>query len=476
MFRHTSNKILSNSYRHGGLMKIWSRQFSLPSHTKLTMPALSPTMTEGVIANWTKKVGDLVEAGEPICEIETDKATVDFEVVDDGYLAKIVVDANQPPLSVGSIIGIIVEEESDVAAFANVSASDLQEGGESSNNDNNNNNSSDSNGTKQPIEQAKPIASTPQVATQKNDGSRIFASPLAKLIARENGVSLEKITKASGPNGRILRADVEDFISSGAASATTIASSSADVVTAVEGQTMAPMSIGNAFDVPVSSDAQALAQQLEKSKREVPHYYLNVDVEIDNLLKLRDELNSSMPETDHISLNDFVVRAAALCMSRVPEANSSWGGSFIRKYKNVDINVAMINKNEDGLLMPVIRNAQNKGLGAIASESRDFISTDDEESLDLGVGTFTISNLGAYGLKTFTPIVREPQGCSLGIGTISKRAIPGPVDEEGKATIQVQTTLTATLSCDHRVIDGAVGAQWLQEFKALLKNPISMLL
>ena len=181
------------------------------------------------------------------------------------------------------------------------------------------------------------------------------------------------------------------------------------------------------------------------------------------MLALRDELNATLPEGEQISVNDFIVRAAALCMSRVPDANAAWGGTFIRNYKSVDINVALINKEQDALVMPVIRAAQTKGLSSIASESRRMLSIDAENSddLDLGVGTFTISNLGAFGLKTFTPIVREPQACSLGVGTISRRAVPGESDAEGNPSVKVVTTLTVTMSCDHRVVDVAVGANWL---------------
>jgi len=439
------------------------------------MPALSPTMEEGVIAAWNKKEGEAFSAGESICEVETDKATVDFEAQDDGVLAKIIVQAGGSPVPVGTLIGVSVEDTSDVAAFANVTAEDLGEG-----------ESRDGGAAKEDkpeaMSQAKPDQQEQQETTprssppsnssresksnQEDGGGRVFASPLARKMMSESGIDPVVIPQGSGPKGRIIKADVEEFLASPQATGAHAQPRSASI------------GGGTSFvDYEVAQHEQDLAKQLEKSKKEVPHYYLNVEIKLDKLLEVRENLNSQFEEENHISVNDFIMRASAICMKHVPEVNSSWGGSFIRKYFDCDINLAALLGPEDQLLMPVIRKVNMKGLSEIALETRKVVSDSDDTEVDLGLGTFTISNMGAFGLRTFTPIIREPQACSLGIGTIGKRAFPGPPSPEtGEPSVSIETTLIATLSCDHRVVDGATGAKWLQHFKSLLENPTNMLL
>mmetsp|Transcript_45270 Transcript_45270/g.72646 ORF Transcript_45270/g.72646 Transcript_45270/m.72646 type:complete len:461 (+) Transcript_45270:407-1789(+) len=440
-----------------GRIGMYARGFSsLPSHTTLLMPALSPTMTEGVIANWLKAPGDEVEAGQPVCEIETDKATVDFEVQDDGILAKILTEAGGSPIPVGSVIGVIVEEAGDVAAFANVTAEQL--GGEST---------APAASAPAPAAPA-PAAPAPAVEAapaKRVEGARVFASPFARKIAVESGVEISAIA-GTGPNGRIVAADVQHFLTLPAAeqASAEVAAASTDAVPG------APAGGLGFIDYPVTADAQALAKQMELSKHEIPHYYLNSEIDISELLSVREQLNANLAADEHVSVNDFVVRAAAIAMNRVPDVNASWGKTFIRKYDQCDINVAVIDSEGENTVMPVIRGANNKGLSSIAKECKMLMDPESDE-VDFGVGTFTISNMGSFGVKAFTPIVRQPQAASLGVGTITKRAIPGADGE-----VKIVSNMTVTLSCDHRVVDGAVSAGWLQEFKSLLQNPMSMLL
>lgn len=477
---------------------------ALPPHTPLTMPALSPTMEEGVVASWVAQEGDFVEAGQPVCEIETDKATVDFEVQDDGFLAKILAEAGGAPQPVGSVIGVLVEDEADVPAFANVTPADFDAttpvAAAASAADQPSTTPAATPAAAPAAAALASAAPTPVAApTPARSGERIFASPLAKKLLRENGVELASVF-GTGPNGRIVKADVEAYLASPQAQAQAQAQT--------QTQAGAPMTAlgggsGPGFDdVPVAADAQALARELEKSKKDVPHYYLNTEIDVTSLLQLRAELNAGLPAAEHVAVNDMLIRAAALCMSRVPEVNSSWYDTFIRHHHDCHVNVATLTPTSaeaaPGLgprpaarvLMPLVRSANLKGLAAIAKETRALARVEaegeEDDAPDYGVGTFTISNLGAYGLKTFTPIVREPQACSLGVGTIASRAVPaklgpgGGGPEGGSAdfapAVEMVEVLTATLSCDHRVVDGAVGAQWLQEFKTVLQSPIKLLL
>jgi len=430
---------------------------SLPPHVKLEIPALSPTMKEGVIASWVKNEGDQVEAGQPVCEIETDKATVDYEVQDQGYLAKILVPAGGPPKPCGTIIGILVEEKEDIPAFANYTVEETPSMAETKS---------------EPVSESKSVSkpesskseSKPEFVASK--GSRVFISPLAKVTAHSMGIDYSGIT-GSGPNGRIIKVDIDRYEKQ----------EQPQAPVGINGDPSAVFSggisggISGYVDYPVSQDTQAIADALTKSKSTVPHYYVSAEIDISSLLSLREKLNESLP--DKISVHDFVIRASALSMKHVPQVNSSWGGSFVRQYENSDINVAIINKDQD-VMMPVIRAANNKGLSAISKECRSFLKGID---MDVSNGTFTITNMGAYGLKSYTPIVREPQTCSLGVGTIVKRVVPGDgINEDGSPEIKVVSVMTVTLSSDHRVLDGALAATWLQEFKSLMQDPLKMLL
>jgi len=432
---------------------------SLPSHTPLTMPALSPTMEEGVIATWNKAEGDEIKAGESVCEIETDKATVDFELPEDGYLAKILVQAGSGAVKIGTPIGVLVEDEADIAAFANVTVGDL--GGEDL---------SAAPAAPEPAKASVNVADTkttvttavtPPTPVSARVGDRVFASPLARKTAAESGVDLATI-QGTGPNSRVVNADVLDFLHSAPVEAPAAAAGSSQAA------------VGNVTDRPVTVTEQDVANALYRRKQEVPHYYLNSEVDITALLKLREKLNADLPDDSKVSVNDFLIRASAIVMRRVPAVNAAWHETFIRKYNYCDINVAL--QTDAGVLLPVIRNVESKGLAAIAQETHSLqAEVNNGESEAFGHGTFTITNLGMFGVKSFLPIVSDYQSASLGVGTISQTVVPNK-DPDSKSKFQVKHVVTVSLSCDHRVVDGAVSAQWLQEFKTILEDPVKMLL
>eukprot|EP00510_Aplanochytrium_minuta_P004379 CAMPEP_0184021712 /NCGR_PEP_ID=MMETSP0954-20121128/10105_1 /TAXON_ID=627963 /ORGANISM="Aplanochytrium sp, Strain PBS07" /LENGTH=430 /DNA_ID=CAMNT_0026303811 /DNA_START=216 /DNA_END=1508 /DNA_ORIENTATION=+ len=430
------------------------------------MPALSPTMEEGVIALWNKKEGEEISAGESLCEIETDKATVDFELPDDGFLAKILVEAGGSPIKIGTPIGVLVEEESDLVAFANIAAESLvedtpaveEQSVSSTENVSPPTNTPTKSDNSIPTPDPTPVPS----ASMANTGGRSFASPLARKTAAESGVDVGSIP-GTGPNHRVINADVLDFLQS-----TPDISSSPD-----DSQTAHSLfASAEGVDHPVSKSEQDVANALSRRKQEVPHYYLNSEIDITKLLKLRESLNADLDEA--ISLNDFLIRAASIVMKRVPDVNAAWHETFIRKYNYCDINVAM--RTDAGILYPVVRNVESKGLAEIASETQKINSaTDALEDEMFGHGTFTITNLGMYEVKSFLPIISDYQSASLGVGSISQIVVPNK-DPEVDSKFRVKHVVTVSLSCDHRVVDGAVSALWLQEYKALLEDPIKMLL
>ena len=420
------------------------------------MPALSPTMEEGVIASWIKEEGEAISAGDSLCEIETDKATVDFEMVDDGFLAKRLVPAGGAPIPVGTLIAVMVDSEADVAAFAAVSAEQLQ------------------GGAPPPAPKPEPEAAATAAPAQpvapsapvSSGASRVFASPLARKTAAEKGVDVGNVP-GTGPRGRVIAADVEEFVPGLVAES--VVSSGAAVGGGVAG-------IGGVFvDMAVPLNEGEAAMALAQRKREVPHYYLNCNIDVSQLLQLREELNAKLEEDEKLAVNDFVVRACAIVMQRLPHVNASWHETFIRQYKSTHINLAV--RTEKGVLYPVIKEVESKGLAAIAAEARQIEeAVRTGEGLDLSPGTFTITNLGAYGVRAVQPIVSPHQSLSLGVGTISQEVIPAVGGPEGSSRFRIKHNIMVSLSCDHRVVDGAVGAEWLQEFKKLLQDPPTMLL
>ncbi|KAF0694433.1 Aste57867_14688 [Aphanomyces stellatus] len=432
---------------------------SLPDHEVVGLPALSPTMETGTISTWLKKEGDKITAGDVICQIETDKAVVDFEAQDDSYLAKILKPEGSADVQVGEPIFVTVDDSSAVAAFVSFVAGGVPAAAAPA-------------AAKPTPVAAAPVAAAPvaapvSAAAPSTIAGRIVASPLAKKIARESGVSLAGVS-GSGPLGRIIRADVEAALAAPqvqVAAATPAQSAAAAVA--------APVSHGDYTDFPLSDKAQAYGAQLTQQKLDVPHYHLTIDLSLDKLLAARDALNASRKEDAQLSVNEFLIRAAALTMKKVPAANAAWLGNVIRQYHNTHINVLV--SAEGGVVAPIVRNANTKGLDEVNADVRAILGQAREGLSDLENGTFTISNVGMFDVKAFAAIVSPNQSCSLGLGTIAKRVVPND-DPNAEQIYKYSTMMTATLACDHRVIDGATGAQWLASFKELVEDPLRMIL
>ncbi|PON47091.1 Dihydrolipoyllysine-residue acetyltransferase component of pyruvate dehydrogenase complex [Parasponia andersonii] len=443
----------------------FSRGFSsdagLPPHQEIGMPSLSPTMTEGNIARWLKKEGEKISPGEVLCEVETDKATVEMECMEEGYLAKIIRGDGAKEIKVGEVIAITVEDEEDIAKFKDYtpSASDASSAADKG----------PSVSTPPEEEVAKEAVTSPEPKVSKPTApaseDRIFASPLARNLAEENKVPLSSI-KGTGPDGRILKADIDDYLAS--------RSKEAGAATA-RAKHAAPAEL-DYTDIPHSQIRKVTASRLLFAKQTIPHYYLTVDTCVDKLVELRAQLNALQEAAGgkRISINDLVIKAAALALRKVPQCNSSWTDEYIRQFHNVNINVAV--QTENGLFVPVIRDADKKGLSRIADEVKQLAQKAKEGGLkpeDYEGGTFTVSNLGGpFGIKQFCAIINPPQSGILAIGSAEKRVVPSSGPEQYKFA----SFMSATLSCDHRVIDGAVGAEWLKAFKGYVENPESMLL
>jgi len=425
------------------------------------MPALSPTMEMGTLVTWNVEVGEEVSAGDSLGEIETDKATMSFDAAEDGYVAKLLVDAGTADIVLGTPVVVMCEEEEDIAAFAGF----VPEAAPTS-----------APAAAEPAPAAPaptPAAPTPAptaapVAAQAS-GDRIFASPLAKKLAAEAGIQLDLLA-ASGQGGRVTKADVEVYMEALAnAPAAAVAPSAAAADAGAAASTS-----GSWTDIPLTNVRKIIASRLLESKTTIPHYYLSVDVNVDELMAVRSELNAVADGKYKLSVNDFIIKASALAMKDVPEVNSSWMDTFVREHHTVDISVAV--STENGLITPIVFDSNLKGLATINENVRDLATRARDGALapaEFQGGTFTISNLGMFGIKNFSAIINPPQSCILAVGTSEKRVVPDETSENG---LGVATMMSVTLSCDHRVVDGAVGAQWLQSFKSYCENPMKMLL
>ncbi|WP_119165471.1 pyruvate dehydrogenase complex dihydrolipoamide acetyltransferase [Algihabitans albus] len=446
------------------------------------MPALSPTMTEGTLAKWHVKEGDEVSSGDVIAEIETDKATMEVEAVEEGKIGKIVVGEGTEAVAVNAVIAILLEEgenEGDIDISVAQSKAPPAPGG----------GTNGSGGGETPAagraEAPSPATSgKPEAATASSDG-RIFASPLARRMAQQAGLDLGQL-KGSGPHGRIVKADIEGALAGGATAAakSPAAAATAPAPAATSAGTAMPQGVSgkafaDAFGIPYKQDPlsgmrKVIAQRLTESKQTVPHFYLTVDCELDALLKVRKDLNSRAPEGEgayKLSVNDFVIRAAALALRQVPEANAAFDPSGLLFFERADISVAVA--TPAGLITPIVKQADGKGLAQISAEMRTLAGKARDGKLmpeEYQGGTFSISNLGMFGVKQFEAVINPPQGCILAVGAGEQR----PVVKEG--ALSVATVMSCTLSVDHRVVDGAVGAQFLAAFKKLIEDPLSMLL
>uniref|UniRef100_A0A8D0S3Z1 Dihydrolipoamide acetyltransferase component of pyruvate dehydrogenase complex n=1 Tax=Sus scrofa TaxID=9823 RepID=A0A8D0S3Z1_PIG len=411
---------------------------SYPTHMQVVLPALSPTMTMGTVQRWEKKVGEKLSEGDLLAEIETDKATIGFGVQEEGYLAKILIPEGTRDVPLGTPLCIIVEKEADIPAFADyrpTEVTDLKPPAPPP--------------TPSPVTPVppapQPVAPTPAAtrpATPAGPKGRLFVSPLAKKLASEKGIDLTQIKTPA-----------------------------AAVPPPSPG--VAPVPTGVFTDIPISNIRRVIAQRLMQSKQTIPHYYLSVDVNMGEVLLVRKELNKMLEGRSKISVNDFIIKASALACLKVPEANSSWLDTVIRQNHVVDISVAV--STPAGLITPIVFNAHIKGLETIANDVVSLATKAREGKLqphEFQGGTFTISNLGMFGIKNFSAIINPPQACILAVGASEDRLFPAD-NEKG---FDVASMMSVTLSCDHRVVDGAVGAQWLAEFRKYLEKPITMLL
>ena len=435
----------------------------------ILMPALSPTMTEGTLAKWHVKEGDAVAAGDVIAEIETDKATMEVEAVDEGTLGRILVPEGSEAVPVNQAIALLLEEGEDAGALeaAPAAAAPPPAAAVASPEP-----ASETTATPAP---ATPAPAAPHPAAPATapvpSGSRVFASPLAKRMAKQAGLDLAAL-RGSGPHGRIVKTDVEAALTSGAPAAAP-APSAAPAVPVGAGPSAKQLAdlLGMAYrQEPLTNVRKTIARRLTEAKQTVPHFYLTVDCQVDDLLKARKEINGRFGDVK-VSVNDFVVKAVALSLIQVPAANASWDLSGTLYYEHADVSVAVATPM--GLITPVVKSAEEKGLAAISAEMKDLAGRAREGKLapeEYQGGTFTVSNLGMFGVKDFAAIINPPQGCILAVGAGEQR----PVVKDG--ALAVATVMSCTLSVDHRVVDGAVGAEFLAAFKTLIECPAAMLL
>ncbi|MDE7540107.1 pyruvate dehydrogenase complex dihydrolipoamide acetyltransferase [Gluconobacter sphaericus] len=402
--------------------------------TDILMPALSPTMTEGKLARWLKAEGDTVSAGDVIAEIETDKATMEVEAVDEGILGRILIKEGVEGIPVNTPIAVLVEEGEAVPDASSMQAPAAP---------------------KAEVAPPETMRAVPAKASAEEKGERIFVSPLARRMARERGIALDELT-GSGPNGRILKRDVEKGV--------TAPKTEPKVVPAA---TLLATSEDTVRRVPNSTMRKVIARRLTESKTQVPHFYVSVDIELDALLELRSKLNATAQENSFkISVNDMMIKAVALALKKVPGVNVQFTDVETLHFENVDISMAV--SVPDGLITPIIRNADHKSLRQISVEAKDLAKRARAGKLkpeEFQGGTFSISNMGMFGVREFAAIINPPQAGILAIASGEKRAVVRGSE------IAVATVMTATLSVDHRAVDGALGAEWLNALRDIVQNP-----
>jgi pyruvate dehydrogenase E2 component (dihydrolipoamide acetyltransferase) len=447
--------------------------------TNILMPALSPTMEKGNLAKWLKKEGDKVKAGDVIAEIETDKATMEYEAVDEGTLAKIVVPEGAQDVAVNAVIAVLAGEGEDVksAATAKVEAPKQAAKKEEPKKAEP---AKPQQGKDEPKPAAQPSAPAPAPNAQpaQSGTNRIFSSPLARRLAKDAGIDLQRV-EGSGPHGRIIARDI-DAAKSGkglrGAPAGAAAGGAAIAPAMSDQQILGLYEQGSYELVPHDSMRRTIAQRLTASTQTVPHFYLTLDCDIGKLLAAREEINAAAPKDKEgkpaykLSVNDFVIKALALALQRVPEANVSWTEGGMLKHKHSDVGVAVALPG--GLITPIIRHAETKSLSAIANGGKDLIARARAKKLkpnEYQGGTTSVSNLGMYGIKEFTAVINPPQSTILAVGAGEERAVA----RNGK--IEAAHIMTVTLSCDHRAVDGALGAELIRAFKTLIENPVMMI-
>jgi pyruvate dehydrogenase E2 component (dihydrolipoamide acetyltransferase) len=449
--------------------------------TNILMPALSPTMEKGNLAKWLKKEGDKVKSGDVIAEIETDKATMEYEATDEGTLARIVVPEGTQDVAVNSVIAIMADEGEDVKAAAAGAPKAAPPAAKA---------------VEKPVE-AKAAAAPPAEAKKSEPapakpaapaaaGGRVFASPLAKRLAKDAGVDLSRVS-GSGPHGRVIARDIEDAKSgkdnnlglrapSGAPAAAPASAAAPGAAPAMsDKQILALYEEGSYQSVPHDGMRRTIAQRLTAATQSMPTFYLTIDCDIGRLSAAREEINAAAAKDKDgkpvykLSVNDFVIKAMALALQRIPEANVSWTESALLKHVHSDIGVAVA--LPFGLITPIIRNAETKSLSAISNEMKDLAARAKAKKLkpnEYQGGSSSVSNLGMYGIKDFTAVINPPQSSILAVGTGEERAVVR------NGVIVPATIMSVTLSCDHRAIDGALGAELITAFKKLIENPVMM--
>ena len=426
---------------------------------EILMPALSPTMTEGKLAKWVKNEGDSVQPGDVIAEIETDKATMEVEAVEEGTIGKILIVGGTENVAVNTPIAVLLEEGESVDDIsANPLAAPANATPSSSKVEDKNKSSSPTQESR--VDGLATAINTPQRKTdnrQPTSGNRVFASPLARRIAADKGVNLSQIN-GSGPNGRVVKLDVEHAKPAGAIKTQS---------TGPNAKALADM-LGMAYTTtPVTKMREVIASRLLESKQTVPHFYLTVECRIDALNEARVNVNEQADGKYKLSVNDFVIKATAMALQDVPGANASWSDDVIINYENSDVSVAVATPN--GLITPIIKEAEHKGLPAISVEMKELAKKARDGKLaphEFQGGTCSVSNLGMFGITEFSAIINPPQACIIAVGA----GVEKPIVNNGR--VEIGTTMKATLSCDHRVVDGAVGAQFLSAFKKYIENPV----
>ncbi|TMW54830.1 hypothetical protein DOY81_000063 [Sarcophaga bullata] len=453
---------------------VWSTNFvrayaDYPDHIKVNLPALSPTMDQGTIVSWEKKEGDKLNEGDLLAEIETDKATMGFETPEEGYLAKIVIPAGTKDVPIGKLVCIIVQDEAHIAAFKDFK---------------------DTAGPAKPAAApapapapapaaaaappppvviaavppqpaaAPPAAPSGKVLTAvEQRGPRVYASPMAKKLAEAQQLRLEG--RGSGIHGSIKSSDLAGMTKAKAAAAPAAAKAAAPQ--------------GGYIDIPVSNVRGVIAKRLLESKQTIPHYYVTVECQVDNLLKLRARINKKYEKKGiKVSVNDFIIKATAIACRKVPESNSYWMGNVIRQFDNVDVSVAV--STDKGLITPIVFSADRKGVIEISQNVKELAGKARDNKLqphEFQGGTVSVSNLGMFGVTQFCAVINPPQSCILAIGTTEKKLIADPDSLKGFKEVNV---MKVTLSADHRTVDGAVAAKWLQYFQEFVEDPSTMIL
>ena len=423
---------------------------------EILMPALSPTMEEGTLAKWLVKEGDKVKSGQVMAEIETDKATMEFEAVDEGVIGKILIAEGTSGVKVNTPIAVLVDEGESLSAAPAPKAAAV---------------------VAAPMAvAAAPVAAAAAQAPVKPDAGRVFASPLARRLAKDKGLDLTGV-KGSGPHGRIVRADVDGakavVVVPVAAVAAVPAPLKAALATGMSAETVMKIYADRAYtEVPLDGMRRTIAARLTEAKQTIPHFYLRRDIRLDALIALREQLNKGLEGRGvKLSVNDFIIKACALALQAVPDANAVWAGDRILKLKPSDVAVAVA--VEGGLFTPVLKDAEVKTLSMLSREMKDLAARAKSKKLaphEYQGGSFAISNLGMMGIDSFDAVINPPHGAILAVGSGVKKPVVQP-----DGTIGVATLMSATLSVDHRVIDGALGATFMKVLVDLLENPVAML-